>query len=208
MNTGTIIDAAAAGDPARTALIIDGRRINYGDLGAAVRRCAAGLAARGLVAGDRVAVVDVGSLLSIEAVLGAAGIGAAAALMNPALTAAELRVLVDNAGCVQVAVAADMYADKVREAGATDVLTGSDLGGDQAGTTVSVAEDVDARDALVLFTSGTTGLAGRLHPLVGRDLLPSFVEGPRPDADTRSPGLLPGGARQLSASRSHAMAED
>jgi len=158
MNTGTIIDAAAAGDPARTALVIDGRGINFGDLGAAVGQCAAGLAARGVVAGDRVAVVDVGSLLSIAAVLGAARIGAAAALMNPALTSAELRVLLDNAGCVRVGVAADVYADKLREAGASTVLTRRDLGGERAGPGVSVAEDVDDRDALILFTSGTTGL--------------------------------------------------
>ena len=33
MNTGTIIDAAATGDPARAALIIDGRAISYAELG-------------------------------------------------------------------------------------------------------------------------------------------------------------------------------
>ena len=59
MNTGTILDAAAASDPTRAALIIDGRSISYGELAAAVRQCAAGLAARGVVAIQRVAVVDV-----------------------------------------------------------------------------------------------------------------------------------------------------
>ena len=48
MNIGTIIDAAATGDPARAALIIDGRTICYGELAAAVERCAAGLTASGL----------------------------------------------------------------------------------------------------------------------------------------------------------------
>src|SRR5271157_5239528 len=99
MNTGTILDAAAAGDPARTALIVDGRLISYGELAAAVRACAAGLTARGVLAGQRVAVVDGGSLLSIATVLGAMRIGAAAALMNPALTPSELRSLIHNAGC-------------------------------------------------------------------------------------------------------------
>ena len=51
MNLGRIIDAVAAGDPARTALIIDGRRISYGELDTAVRQCAAALAAR-LAAGE------------------------------------------------------------------------------------------------------------------------------------------------------------
>ena len=95
MNIGTIIDAAAAGDPGRAALIIDGRIISYGELAAAVEQCAARLADSGL-AGKRVAVVDVGSLLSIATMLGAARIGAAAALMNPALTPPELRGLVEE----------------------------------------------------------------------------------------------------------------
>ena len=44
MNIGTIIDAAAAGDPARAALIIDGRVISYRRAGRGCRavRCAAG----------------------------------------------------------------------------------------------------------------------------------------------------------------------
>ena len=41
MNIGTIIDAAAAGDPDRAALIVDGRTVSYGELAAAVERCAA-----------------------------------------------------------------------------------------------------------------------------------------------------------------------
>ena len=98
MNIGTIIDAAAAGDPDRAALIVDGRVISYGELAVAVEQCAARLADSG-VAGERVAVVDVGSLLSIATMLGAARIGAAAALMNPALTPPELQGLAKNAEC-------------------------------------------------------------------------------------------------------------
>ncbi|MCV7442961.1 acyl--CoA ligase [Mycobacterium paraense] len=156
MNTGTILDAAATGDPARTALIIDGRHISYGDLAATVRRCAAALTARGVVAGQRVAVVDHGSLLSIATVLGAARIGAAAALMNPALTPPELQGLLTNAGCADVAVAGEPYVERLRDAGAPAVLTDSDLP-DQGYEPEPPADDPD-RDALVLFTSGTTGL--------------------------------------------------
>ena len=97
MNTGTILDAAVAGDPARTALIIDGRFISYGELAATVRAVRRRPGRRAAcVAGDRVAVVDGGSLLSIATVLGAARIGAAAALMNPALTPPELRALLNE----------------------------------------------------------------------------------------------------------------
>jgi acyl-CoA synthetase (AMP-forming)/AMP-acid ligase II len=158
MNIGTIIDAAATGDPERIALIIGNRAVGYGQLASAVERCAAGLAANGVVAGNRVAVVDAGSLLSIAAVIGAARIGAAAALMNPALTPSELRELLYNAGCAGVGVAGEPYADRLRAAGATRVLAPADLlSGDQL-SPLSREEEVADRDALVLFTSGTTGL--------------------------------------------------
>ncbi|ORW24843.1 class I adenylate-forming enzyme family protein [Mycobacterium palustre] len=154
MNAGTIIEAAATGDPSRVALIIDGRFISYGELAATVRRCAAGLAARGVAPGQRVAVVDNGSLLSIATVLAAARIGAAAALMNPALTPPELRELLRSAGCAGVAVAGEPYADRLRAAGAPTVLTAPD--GDEADAPQPTSDP--GREALVLFTSGTTGL--------------------------------------------------
>ena len=123
MNIGTIIDAAATGDPARAALIIDGRTISYRELAAAVERCAAGLTAGGL-AGRRIAVVDVASPVSIATALAAARIGGAAALMNPALTPPELRGLVEDAECAEVGVAGEQYADRLLEAGATQGVDG------------------------------------------------------------------------------------
>src|ERR1700744_1080942 len=127
MNIGTIADAAGIADPDRAALIIGKDTIGYGQLAATVERCAAGLAANGVTSGGRVAVVDGGSLLSIASVLAAARIGAAAALMNPALTTAELRTLMQNAGCADVAVAGDAHVARLHEAGASRVLTAADL---------------------------------------------------------------------------------
>jgi acyl-CoA synthetase (AMP-forming)/AMP-acid ligase II len=158
MNLATITDAAAIGDPDRLALIIGTDAIGYGQLAATVQRCAAGLAANGVAAGSRVAVVDGGSLLSIASVLAAARIGAAAALMNPALTTPELRALMRNAGCADVAVAGDAHAARLQEAGARGVLTAADLLGDSPIPAATTAAESDDHDALVLFTSGTTGL--------------------------------------------------
>src|SRR3954449_7251081 len=80
------------------------------------------LASSGL-AGERIAVVDGGSVLSIATMLAAARIGAAAALMNPALTAPELQGLVKNAGCASVAVAGEAYVERLADAGMATVLT-------------------------------------------------------------------------------------
>ena len=147
MNIGTILDAAATGDPARAALIIDGRTISLRRAGGArCEQCAAGLAAHGVVAGQRVAVVDGGSLLSIATVLGAARIGAAAALMNPALTPPELHGLLKNAGCAEVAVAGESYVDRLRDAGAPTVLTASDLVGDGDRPASPIVDAIDADD--------------------------------------------------------------
>jgi long-chain acyl-CoA synthetase len=157
MNIGTILDAAAACDPARAALIIDGRVISYGELAEAIEQCAARLAASG-VANGRVAVVDVGSLLSIAMMFGAARVGAAAALMNPALTPPEVLRLVENAGCAAVGVAGEAYVDRLLEAGLSQAFTATDLSEDRETSAPRPAEDVDDRDALILFTSGTTGL--------------------------------------------------
>ena len=157
MNVSTIIDAPAVGDPSRAALIINGRTITYGELADAVERCAAGLAASG-VAGRRVAVVDVASPLSIATMFGAARIGAAAALMNPALTPSEIRGLLANAKCADVGVAGETYAGRLLEAGAAKALTAADLLSNGTVDDPPTADDVDDRDGLVLFTSGTTGL--------------------------------------------------
>jgi acyl-CoA synthetase (AMP-forming)/AMP-acid ligase II len=174
MNIGTVADAAAIDDPDRVALIIGDQTIGYGRLAATVQHCAAGLAAHGVAAGDRVAIVDGGSVLSIASVLAAARIGAAAALINPALTTPELRALIRNAGCADVAVAGDAHADRLHDAGANRVLTAADLLNDSPNPVSQKAAEDDDRDALILFTSGTTGLP-KAVAITGRQLSARIV---------------------------------
>ena len=94
LNISHALDAVVAADPSRTALVVGDDEFTYADVAAAVSNCAAVLADRGVGPGDRVAVVDVGGLASTVVILGAARIGAAAALMNVQLKPAELQELV------------------------------------------------------------------------------------------------------------------
>jgi acyl-CoA synthetase (AMP-forming)/AMP-acid ligase II len=156
LNISHALDAVVAADPSRTALIIGDDEFTYADVAAAVSNCAGVLEDRGVGPGDRVAVVDVGGLASTVVILGAARIGAAAALMNVQLKPIELHELVRVAGCSAVAVAGDPYRDALEHAVDGVVLGSADLvdGGPEHTDTV----ENDELDALVLFTSGTTGL--------------------------------------------------
>lgn len=94
-----------------------------------------------------------------------------------------------NAGCVDVAVAGETSIDRVRDAGAATVVSAADLLSDQrisaANDAVDPVADAADRDALILFTSGTTGLpktvamtSGQLSTRMGRMSLPFHVNTP------------------------------
>jgi acyl-CoA synthetase (AMP-forming)/AMP-acid ligase II len=154
---GLILDEVIAADPDRAALIIDGTITTYAGLAAAVRRCAAGLRAAGAVPGWRIPLVDDTSVLSAAVLIGATHVGAAATLMNPRLTTGELGVLVEAAEAAPIGVAGSRSADALRGVDGVSVLGAEDLLGP------GEAEDPPARipapgdEAVVLFTSGTTG---------------------------------------------------
>jgi len=157
VNVASVLDPVVAADPTRVALFVGDRPITYAELADAVASCAAGLASHGVGRGDRIAVVEVGSLLSAAVILGAARLGAAAALMNAQLKAAELQELVETSNCARVGVAGAPYAEALGTAVDTVLGAGELLGNDPAAAPPPVEPDDDL-DALVLFTSGTTGL--------------------------------------------------
>jgi len=155
-NLGGLLDRVVEEAPERAALVIGEQTITFGQLGAGIASTANALADMGVGVGDRVMVVDECSTLFLSAVLGAARIGAAAAPMNHRLTAGELRELHAASGCDR-AIAGDGFVGLVGDALGRSPLTPAIAlrwGGD-APTPVGV----NANDtALVLFTSGTTGL--------------------------------------------------
>jgi acyl-CoA synthetase (AMP-forming)/AMP-acid ligase II len=158
VNIASIIDAPASQDPTRPALILKDGVVTYGQLDQAARSVAAGLKSAGVQPGDRVPVVEVGNLLSIATMLGAARIGAAAALMNPALRPGEIAALIETANCRKMAVTGPAFAGLVSPAVDGNILGEAELLHNADTSSVDDVVGTDEDDGLILFTSGTTGL--------------------------------------------------
>ncbi len=158
MNIGHATDTSLDSVPDRVALVVEGDSTTYRQLETQIGRAAAGLAAAGVGPGDRVALVDVGSVLSVATIYGAARLGAAAAQMNAYLTTGELAQLTEKVGA-RVGVAGQRFTDGLRPAVDGPVLGVDDLLGENRAPAEVPSTVGDGGDtALVLFTSGTTGL--------------------------------------------------
>lgn len=156
MNLGTIADAASAGAPERSALQTSGGPVSYGRLTSIVASVARRLGELGVGRGHRVGVVDLATVASVATALAAARVGGSAVLMNPALTSRESADLLQLVGC-RLLVAADGAA-AVAAAGETRVVTTAEILAAPAAPDVGGPVGADGNEALVLFTSGTTGL--------------------------------------------------
>jgi acyl-CoA synthetase (AMP-forming)/AMP-acid ligase II len=158
MNVGHATDAALESVPDRIALVVDGDEYTYCQLETHIRQASSALAEVGVGPGDRVALVNLGSVLSVATIFGAARLGAATAQMNAYLTPGELGQLAELVG-TRVGVAGAQFADGLASVIAGPVLTeesvlAADAGGSAGSSAVGDGDDT----ALVLFTSGTTGL--------------------------------------------------
>ena len=158
MNVGHATDAPLHAVPDRVALVVGGEALTYRQLEQRIRQVEVALAAAGVGPGDRVALVNLGSALSVATIFGAARLGAATAQMNAYLTPGELGQLAELVG-TKIGVAGDRYA-----AALGSVLDGPVLVEDQVfaaavdGGTAPAGVGGGEDTALVLFTSGTTGL--------------------------------------------------
>jgi acyl-CoA synthetase (AMP-forming)/AMP-acid ligase II len=159
MNVGYAIDPPLQSVPDRVALFVDGEETTYRRLETLIRHSAAALEAAGVGPGDRVAVVNLSSALSVATIFAAARLGAASAQMNAYLTAGELGQLARLVGA-RVGVAGARFADRLASAIDGPVLGETELFGSGADDTdPGPGPTVGADDtALILFTSGTTGL--------------------------------------------------
>ena len=138
--------AATAGDS--LALVHRDRRLTWSEVDALVDRCAAGHLARGLAAGDRVAVQLGNGVDWVVAVMGALRAGLVVVPVNTAYTDPEVEHLLTDSGARLLVTA----ADRPPLAG-VPVCAGPP---DADGPAPADPEDPAAL-ALLAYTSGTTG---------------------------------------------------
>jgi long-chain acyl-CoA synthetase len=101
--------ARARAVPSAAALDFAGRCTPYATLVEAVDRCAAGLAALGLVAGERVAIAMPTVPQGVIAFYAALKLGAAASMIHPLSTRAEIEFILRAAGA-RFAITLDVFA--------------------------------------------------------------------------------------------------
>ena len=154
----------AARRPAVPALAQGPVRWSYAEWAGAVDTAAAGLAARGLGPGDRMAIVAENGLVLATLIMAASRCGAWPMPLNARLSAAELDSILDHSGARLAAFASDVSPDAARHAerlGATperwDAVPGFALAARQASAPEAVADDPAVDVGALLYTSGTTG---------------------------------------------------
>jgi long-chain acyl-CoA synthetase len=162
-NIATWVSTRAATDPNLPAIKQGGTIVSYGALDAAAARFATVLAERGVVAGDRVAMVMPNVAYFPIVYYAILRLGAVVVPMNPLLKAGEVAYTWRDSGA-KVAVVFPLFAEEAHKAAAstgTEVIVtvpgefDTMLAAAQA--TTEVADRGPDDTAVILYTSGTTG---------------------------------------------------
>ncbi|RDI75023.1 Acyl-CoA synthetases (AMP-forming)/AMP-acid ligases II [Gaiella occulta] len=145
----------ARNSPRRVAVEFLGGRITYAELDARTRRVAAGLAARGLRRGDRLATLTATSPDHVAVLFACARLGVALQPLSWRLSPAELAYQLEDAQPSLLLVSAEHDGLARRTGTAVPVERIGDAALERDGDVQDVAEDDDA--LLLVYTSGTTG---------------------------------------------------
>src|SRR4051794_4276945 len=169
---GAELRTAARDCPDRVFLVGDGDPVTFADLDARADRCAAGLTARGIVPGDRVAVAGLNTVDWLTLFFGAPRLGAAVVTLNVRYRETELGYMLGHSGARMVVTPADvggfdypaMYAALRPRLPALEAVVwfGDDGPDGFAGLLPTSGPPPEDRlepgtPAVVLYTSGTTG---------------------------------------------------
>ena len=95
---GDLLRRSAAREPDKTAIVYRGLRQTYAELDATVNRTAAALAARGVAAGNRVAIFSHNNHTFVVAYFALARLGAVSVPINFMLTAGEVGYVLGHSG--------------------------------------------------------------------------------------------------------------
>ncbi|MET7773302.1 AMP-dependent synthetase/ligase [Nocardia sp. NPDC005366] len=161
----SVISAAAAGNPERNSLCAaDGTVLTCADLDASVRAVASALLARGVAAGDRVAVLGRTTLEWALLDCAVLAIGAVLVPIYPTSSPVQIKHILSDSGSAYFAAEDAADAERLVDAGAPTAWTFPEIA---TWTTTPVAPGLDARTAavraddlaMIVYTSGTTGVA-------------------------------------------------
>jgi len=159
MDLSRWISDAAARTPANTAVRFEGTELTYGDLEGRVAALAGVLGDAGVASADRVAYLGPNCPELLEALFACARQGAIFVPLNARMTAAELRLFVEQAS-PSVLLAEESFSQTAGECADPQqipILRFS-IGDRWDGPRVSPGLHVDASSpVLIFFTSGTTG---------------------------------------------------
>ena len=159
LHESILATARAMGDHVALVDASSGAAVTYETLAARIERAAAGLAARGLGAGDVLAIWAPNSPEWVIAALGAMAAGAAVTGVSPVGTERELAAqLMDCEASILATVPARLSAasEVAETAGVRDVVALGEVEGE--GPAPAVALDPARAVALLPYSSGTTGL--------------------------------------------------
>ncbi|HMC81337.1 MAG TPA: AMP-binding protein [Acidimicrobiia bacterium] len=168
VDLGEICRYWARWQPEAAAVDCEGRALTWRELDRRTDAIAAGLAERGLGAGDRLGILGQNSTAWCELVVAGFKLGAAIVPLNIRLSPDELGYVIGHAGCAAVAVDADLaprYDAIADRPGACLRLRLDGSAGEgptvdelAAGRGEPPAPDLgDEAPALIAYTSGTTG---------------------------------------------------
>jgi fatty-acyl-CoA synthase len=154
-----IVAVAARRTPEAEALVADGERLSYTEFDARINQWANVLAQRGLRHGQRILLMSGNSAGFVLAYFAALRLGAIVVPVNPGSAPPELAHLATDSEASAVLYGAGPAADSVERLGLEISLGLSELAALAASAPV-IAPDVtvtESDDAVILYTSGTTG---------------------------------------------------
>jgi long-chain acyl-CoA synthetase len=162
-NLSSVLEQAAASQPDRPAIRMDQMVLTYARLHDAAARVTALLSAAGIGPGDRVGLMLPNIPAFPIAFYGALGAGAIVVPMNPLLKGREVAYYLSDSGAKVLFAWHDFAGEAAKgaaDAGAQMISVDEpDLAGPLAGVTphTSWADAAADDDAVILYTSGTTG---------------------------------------------------